>query len=90
MLQLLVRRLQLLLLGLKLLGLALGLLEELLEPGTIARRSHRRRDHLRPAAQELALDLDRLMQEAELDHRLHHIVRGRGHDQEMARLGLAQ
>ena len=72
-LQLLVRRLQLLLLRLQLLGLALGLVEQLLEPRAIARRAHRDADRVGRAPQELAVDLDRRAQEAELDHRLDRI-----------------
>ena len=85
LLELLVADAQLFLLRLQLLGLALRLLEQLLEARAVLRRADGDAERLgdaRPAAR--APSRSDPPEEAELDHRLHDAVDDRGRDQELA------
>ena len=81
---------QLFLLGLQLLGLALGFFQQLFELRAVARGAHGDGQLLGGFGQQPALWLGDRLQEAELDHRLHPAIDHRGGDQQLARRGVAE
>ena len=85
LLQLLVVDAQFLFPGLQLVGLALCLLQQFLEPAAVDRCSHRNRDRLGDALEKLLLSLIGGAEEAELDDGMDHAVNAGGSDQQLAR-----
>jgi hypothetical protein len=61
-------------LALQLFGLVLGFLEQLFEPGAATRRAHGNAEDLGHAGQQLLVLRPHLVQETQLDHRMHDTI----------------
>ena len=86
LLELLVADAQLLLLRLQLLGLALGLLEQLLEPPPILRRAHGDTERFGDAGEQLLLRSAEPPEESQLDDAVHDAIDGARSEKELRRL----